>query len=111
MPAPPWRRAPGGLRVVVRLTPRAGANALGGMREAAPGRPCLIARVTAPPAGGAANAALIALLARALGLPKSAVTLVAGETSRLKTLEIAGDPDRLEPALAAIARSGPLTQA
>lgn len=102
MPARPWRRTAGGLRLTVRLTPRAKADALGGVREAQPGRPALLARVTAPPAAGAANAALIALVAKALGVPKSAVTLASGETSRLKTLRVAGDPDRLETALAAL---------
>lgn len=100
--ARPWRRTAEGVALEVRLTPKAGADALGGVREAAPGRPCLLARVTAPPAAGAANAALIALLAKALGVPKSAVTLTAGETSRLKRLHIAGDPERLEAALAAL---------
>lgn len=99
----PWRRTDAGLRLDVRLTPRARSDALGGVREAAPGRPCLAVRVTAPPSGGAANAALIALVARTLGVPKSAVTLAAGKTSRLKTLEIAGDPAVLEVALEALA--------
>ena len=99
----PWGALPAGVRLAVRLTPRADADALGGVREAAPGRLCLLARVTAPPAAGAANAALVALVAKALGVPKSAVRLAAGETSRLKTLEIAGDPARLEAALEALA--------
>lgn len=98
----PWRRTADGLRLSVRLTPRAERDALGGVREAAPGRPCLSARVTAAPAAGAANAALIALVARTLGVPKSAVRLAAGGGSRLKTLEIAGDPAALETALAAL---------
>lgn len=96
----PWRRVAGGVRLAVHLTPRASRESLGGVREAAPGRPCLAARVTAPPAGGAANAALVALVAKVLGVPKSAVTVAAGATSRLKTLEIAGDPAGIEAALA-----------
>lgn len=103
MSARPWSRTATGLRLHVRLTPRAARNALGGVREAAPGRPCLTARVTAPPADGAANAALIALVASALGVAKSAVSLAAGGASRLKTLEIAGDPAALEAALEALA--------
>lgn len=101
-----WRRTATGLSLSVRLTPRADRDALGGVREAAPGRPCLGARVTAAPAGGAANAALIALLARALGVPKSAVRLVAGGASRLKTLEITGEPAALEATLAALLPRG-----
>lgn len=95
----PWTRTATGLRLAVRLTPRAGSDTLGGVRETAPRRPCLLARVTAPPADGAANSALIRLLAKSLGLPKSAFTIAAGESSRTKTLEIAGDPAQIEAAL------------
>ena len=54
-------------------------------------------RVTAVPDKGKANAAVIALLATALDIPKSAIELVSGETSRIKLLAIAGNG----PALAA----------
>jgi len=47
-------------------------------------------RVTAPPEGGKANAAACALAAKALGVPKSAVRVVRGETSRHKQLEVEG---------------------
>jgi uncharacterized protein YggU (UPF0235/DUF167 family) len=95
----PWTRTESGLRLMVRLTPRAGENALGGLREIEPGQPLLLARVTAPPLEGQANAAVIKLVANSLGLPKSAVTIEAGATSRIKALEIAGDPAILEPLL------------
>lgn len=49
-------------------------------------------RVKAVPDKGKANAAVIAVLAKALGLPKSALTLVAGDTARIKTIAIDGDP-------------------
>jgi uncharacterized protein YggU (UPF0235/DUF167 family) len=48
-------------------------------------------RVSAVPDKGRANAAVVALLAKALGVPKSAVSVASGETSRLKTLDVAGD--------------------
>ena len=48
------------------------------------------ARVAAPPVDGAANAALVRLIARALGVPKSGVAVVAGQTARVKTIEIVG---------------------
>jgi len=99
MAARPWSHIPGGLRLMVRLTPRAGRDALGGLREIEPGEPLLLARVAAPPLEGAANAALIKLVAKSLGLPKSAVTITAGDTSRIKALEIAGDPKVLEVVL------------
>lgn len=52
-------------------------------------------RVKAVPDKGKANAAVIALLSKALGTPKSAITLIAGDTARLKTLRILGDPEIL----------------
>lgn len=48
-------------------------------------------RVSAVPDKGKANAAVAALLAKALGVPKSAVSVVSGETNRLKTLAVVGD--------------------
>jgi uncharacterized protein len=56
-------------------------------------------RVSEPPEGGKANAALIKLLAKAWKLPKSALSLVAGHTDRRKTLAVAGDPVVLRRAL------------
>lgn len=50
-------------------------------------------RVAAPPVDGAANRSLVALLATELGLPKTAVRIVAGETGRTKVVELDGiDP-------------------
>ncbi len=47
-------------------------------------------RVSAAPSDGAANAAVVALIAKALNVPRSAVRIAAGETSRLKRLEVEG---------------------
>ena len=74
----------------VRLTPRGGRDGLDGWAFDADGRPYLKARVSAPPVEGEANAALIKLIAKALGVAKSDVTVVSGETVRIKTLEIEG---------------------
>ena len=46
--------------------------------------------VTAPPVDGAANAAILKLVAKALGVPKSSIELVGGQRSKLKTLAIEG---------------------
>lgn len=54
------------------------------------GRPVLKLRVSAAAAEGAANAAVIALLSRLLKVPKSAIRIAAGDTARLKLLEIEG---------------------
>ena len=56
----------------------------------ADGRPYLKVRVSSPPVDGAANAALIAFLAKTLRIPRSAVRLTAGETARIKRLELDG---------------------
>jgi len=54
------------------------------------------ARLAAPPVEGAANAALVPLVAKAFGVAKRDVTLIAGESSRLKRLSIVGDGAALE---------------
>ncbi|MEI9966010.1 MAG: DUF167 family protein [Caulobacteraceae bacterium] len=79
-----------GARLVVRLTPRADRDRIDGWGADADGRPVLKARTTAAPADGKANAALIRLVADALGLPPSAVRLASGASSRVKTLRIDG---------------------
>ena len=98
----PWRATAGGLTLAVRLTPKGGRDAIGGVGTMSDGRPVLKARVRAAPEDGKANAALVELIAKSLRLPRSAVTLASGQTSRIKTLEIAGDADALARALAAL---------
>jgi len=88
------------MRLAVRLTPRGGRAAIDGWAIDDAGRPYLKVRVAAPPVEGAANAALLALLAKTLGLPRSALTLASGAGARLKLIDIAGcDPLSLERAL------------
>lgn len=85
--------------LAVRLTPRGGRDAVDGWALDADGRPYLKVRVASPPVDGAANAALTAFLAKTLKLPRSAVRLTAGETARVKRLELDGvGPDELERA-------------
>lgn len=75
----------------MRLVPRADAGRIDGVINGV-----LRARVTAPPVDGAANDALIRLVAAALGVPTGRVRLVAGAASRSKVLEIDGiAPDAL----------------
>lgn len=90
-----------GVRLAVRLTPRGGRDAVTGRIEAADGTALITAVVRAPPEGGKANAALLALLARVWRLPKSAVSLVAGGSGRRKIVHVAGDPAVLCPAIEA----------
>jgi len=85
-------------RLSVRIVPRASRDVVVGMRAGA-----LLVRVTAPPVDGAANEALIRVLARRLGLSKGALRLVTGRTSKLKVVEVSGIDEaelqrRLSPA-------------
>ena len=64
-----------------------------GLGEEASGQRYLKVRVRAVPEKGKANAAVEALLAKALGLPRSAVSVEKGETQRIKTVRISAGPD------------------
>lgn len=87
----PWTATPSGLSVSVRLTPKGGRDAVDGIETLADGRTVLKVRVRAAPIEGEANAALVALLAKALDVPRRKVKLAAGDISRLKRIEIEGD--------------------
>jgi uncharacterized protein len=98
----PWRVADGRVLVRVRVTPGSSEEAVLGLEATASG-PALKARVRAAPEAGKANAALASLVARWLDLPRSAVAVTSGGTSRVKTLAIAADPAVIGPRLAALA--------
>ncbi len=83
------------------MTPNAGADRIEGIETRDDGSVVLRLRVSAVPDKGKANAAVIALLAKTLSVPRGAVTLVLGETARLKTLDIAGDGAALAARLTA----------
>lgn len=90
-----------GVRLHLRATPGAASDEITGIWDGAEKR--LAVKVTAPPDKGKANAAIIKLLAKKLGLPKSALSVRAGETSRFKTIHIEGEPDVLAAALEKLA--------
>lgn len=96
-----YRRHDDGLDLHVRLTPKSARDAIEGVETAADGRCHLKARVRAVPEDGKANKALVKLVAKEIGLPASAVEIVAGETARLKTLRLRGDTAALEDRLSA----------
>jgi uncharacterized protein YggU (UPF0235/DUF167 family) len=95
----PWQAAAGGITLTVRLTPKGGRDAIDGVEQLADGRSVLKARVRAAPTEGEANDALCRMMAKALGVPKSDVTLAAGATARIKRLAIDGDTAKLVTAL------------
>ena len=84
----PVRRDGADLILAVRLTPRAARARIGGTFTDSAGQRWLQASVTAPPDKGKANAALIALLGRALKVPASSILLETGDTNRLKRLRL-----------------------
>jgi len=90
-----------GVLLRVKLTPKASRNALVRTEANADGDPQLRASVTAVPEKGKANAALIKLLAKKLGLPKTSIRLIAGDQSRHKSILFEGEPGELKTVLSA----------
>jgi len=76
-----------GLRLRIRVQPRASRTRIVG-----PQGDCLKVAVQAPPVDGAANAAVIALIAAWLGVAKSRVAILRGDTARAKTLRLSDGP-------------------
>ncbi|GLQ54442.1 DUF167 family protein [Devosia nitrariae] len=95
-----YRLSPNGLSLFVRVTPNAGRDAIEGAEVRDDGQAVLRVRVKAVADKGRANAAVVALVAKGLGVPKSTVTVAGGETARIKTLAVAGDGSALAEALA-----------
>jgi uncharacterized protein YggU (UPF0235/DUF167 family) len=85
----PWRPCFGGVEIRVRVTPRAGRDAVEGI-EARGGRCVVKLRVRVPAENGAANKASRRLIAEALGRPASAVTLASRASARHKVFRVEG---------------------
>ncbi|WP_372398069.1 DUF167 family protein [Azospirillum sp. HJ39] len=101
MPSP-FEAVADGLRVTLRVTPKASRNAVTGLAETAGGGRVLKVAVTTVPENGKANEAVIKLLSKAWKVPKTSLTVVAGATDRNKILHVAGDPAALLPRLSAL---------
>ena len=91
----PWRTRTDGVQVFVRVTPKAARDCVEGTTES-PDGPALKVRVRAVADKGEANRAVEAVLADWLGVSRTSVRLAAGGKSRLKTLDVAGEPQALE---------------
>ncbi|MDR0350630.1 MAG: DUF167 domain-containing protein [Coriobacteriales bacterium] len=87
-------QAPSVLSLAVKVVPRAGADAVVGWCDDS--RAELLIRVSAAPEDGKANAALTKTLARSLGIPKSAITILRGQRSRHKLLSCTVDSAQFE---------------
>jgi len=103
MAGTPWSASLGGVALTVRLTPKGGRDAIDGIETMSDNRAVLKIRVRAAPSEGEANAALIKLIAKAVGVPPREVSLAAGATARIKRLIISGDGPTLVTALEKIA--------
>jgi hypothetical protein len=100
-PGSPFQLSKAGLRVALRVTPKASRTGVTGLIAESGAGAAIKVSVTAAPEGGKANAAVIKLLAKEWGLAKSALSITSGQTGRRKTVEIAAHADRVQPRLAA----------
>jgi uncharacterized protein (TIGR00251 family) len=100
------RKVAGGIRLRLKVQPKARREGVIGWTPDPDGPEgkgwALKLSVGAPPEDGKANAAVIALLAKALGVAKSAISVVSGATDRRKLVEIRGDETELRAALDAL---------
>lgn len=92
--------------LAVRVTPKASRNEVTGLYTAADGAVSLSVKVTAAPDKGKANAAVTNLLAKRLGVAKSTLALVKGETDRNKTFQFTGPIESLEAFIASLSNTG-----
>jgi uncharacterized protein len=86
----PFRASPAGVRVRLKVTPKAKRSQFGGLLDEPDGGKALKVSVTAAAEAGKANEAVIALLAKEWGVAKSAISVVSGATDRRKLVEIRG---------------------
>ena len=101
MPVLPLTDAADGCSFAVRVVPRAGRTEIAGTRGDR-----LLVRIAAAPVDGAANDALIALLASTLHVPRRNITILSGATSRNKRVRLIGiSAAQADAQLSAILRS------
>jgi uncharacterized protein len=89
------------VRIAVRVRPGAAADRVGG-RWDGPRGPALLVAVRARAVEGAANKAVVAALAAAFGVPRSAVVIAVGERGRDKVVDLDGDGEVLGGRLAVL---------
>jgi uncharacterized protein (TIGR00251 family) len=101
-----WTATSDGLRLRLKVRPQARRAGIDGVVPDRDGEALSIS-VTAAPEDGKANAAVIATLAKALGVARSAITVTQGATSRRKTIRVAGDAATLGATLESWRESPP----
>lgn len=95
----PYSPTAAGLRVAVKVTPKASRDRIGDAFTDADGRAVLKVAVTAAPDRGKANDAVIRLLAKAWSVPKTSIRVASGATDRRKTPHVTGDAAGLKSKL------------
>ena len=100
--ASPLSAASGGLRLAVRVVPKAARSRIVGLVDDAGGSKALKIQVAAAPEDGKANDELLSVLAKALSLPRRDLALVAGGASRRKLIAIAGEAGSLRSRVEAL---------
>jgi uncharacterized protein YggU (UPF0235/DUF167 family) len=95
----PWSVIADGIMVTIRLTPKGGRDAIERIDRLANGRTVVRARVCAAPSEGAANAALIRLMAEALDTPARNISVASGTTARVKQVKVLGNGSALAASL------------
>jgi uncharacterized protein (TIGR00251 family) len=96
-----WRSLPDGVSITVKVQPKSRRPGIQG-QALSPRGPCLRIGVNDPAEDGRANRAACAILADALHIPASAVAVIQGQTSRDKTIHVAGDAASLISRLEAL---------
>lgn len=84
------RATTSGVRLSVRAQPRASRSALTGLVDDGRGGVALKIAIAAPPVEGAANAAIVELIAKTLDVPRRAVTIAVGESGKSKLVDVEG---------------------
>ena len=84
----PFQASAAGVRVRLKVTPKAKRSQFGGLLDEPDGGKALKVSVTAAPEAGKATEAVIALMAQEWGVAKSAISVVSGATDRRKLVEI-----------------------
>lgn len=95
-----WRPSKTGVRVLARVTPKSAQDSIDGMTQTAEG-PALKVRVRAVAEKGAANRSVESVVAQWLGVARTRVTVAGGSKSRVKMLDIDGEPGDLQTLIAA----------
>ncbi len=93
--APAYTRRGDALEVLVKVTPGAARDAIGEIVDDGTGTRRLTLKVTAKAEGGAANRAIVRLVAKSWRLPPTSLAIIAGQTSRLKRLRLIAAPEKV----------------